>query len=96
MVDNGQHGGDPEAYVRGQRKDDPCAMNPGDCDEGLSFSIWEKYDYDPEVMIKFKENPENFPKKYIVSSGAEFDTVAAKACPGFAIFRQVQLSKFFV
>ena len=89
MVDNGVHD-DPRAYIRTEDNEkDACAQNPKNCDEGLSFSIWEKFNYDPEVMIKFKENPDNFPKKYIVSSGAEFDVVTAKSCPGFAIYRQV-------
>ena len=92
MIDNGVHD-DVTAYVRGQGQD-MCAKNPGNCEDGLSFSIWEKFNYDPNVMINFQDSPDNFPKKYIVSSGAEFDYTTAKACPGFAIFRQVCRLKF--
>ena len=88
MIDNGQHAGQPLAY---KRKGDQCALHPKFCDDGLSFAIWEKFKYDPEVMDdnNFKTDPSNFPKKYIVSSGAEFDFKTAKSCPGFAIYRQV-------
>ena len=87
MIDNGRHD-DPLSY---KRSGDECADHPKFCDDGLSFSIWEKFKYDPEVMDdkNFKDDPSNFPKKYIVSSGAEFDFKTAKSCPGFAIYRQV-------
>ena len=45
---------------------------------------------------KFKDDPSNFPKKYIVSSGAEFDFKTAKSCPGFAIYRQVNCTRFML
>ena len=93
MIDNGVHD-ETNQYVRTEASGvkDSCAENPGNCEDGLSFAIWEKFNYDPEVMIQFKEKPDNFPPKYIVSSGAEFDIVTAKSCPGFAIFRQVYIA----
>ena len=92
MVDNGRHLED-DRYIRRDANGipDPCAQNPEFCEEGLSFSIWEKYNYDSRVMSQFKADPGNFPRKYIVSSGADFDETTAKACPGFAIFRQVEI-----
>ena len=87
MIDNGIHN-DDDSYVR---KGDKCALNPAFCEDGLSFSIWEKFSYDPKVMEEFQEHAENFPRKYIVTSGADFDEETAKSCPGFAIFRQVQI-----
>ena len=96
MVDNGVHN-DANQYVRTEEngEKDTCAKNPANCKDGLSFSIWEKFTYDPDVMIRFKENPNNFPPKYIVSSGAYFDIETEKSCPGFAIFRQVYIASVF-
>ena len=89
MIDDGKDKEDPKSYV-GEQGKDTCAKNPVDCEDGLSFSIWEKFNYDSKVMTEF-ENME-FPKKYIVSSGAEFDVVKATSCPGFALYRQVYTS----
>jgi hypothetical protein len=87
MIDDGKAKEDPKSYVR---KQDTCGKNPAYCDDGLSFSIWEKFNYDSKVMTMF--GAMEFPKKYIVSSGAEFDVVRATSCPGFAIYRQVYTS----
>ena len=92
MIDNGVHD-EAKDYVRTEASGgkDACAMNPGNCEDGLSFSIWEKFEYNPIVMINFKADPSTLPRKYLVSSGAEFDVTTAKACPGFAIYRQVHI-----
>ena len=88
MIDDGKEKEDPKSYV-GEKGKDTCAKNPKECGDGLSFSIWEKFNYDSKVMTKFDDM--DFPKKYIVSSGGEFDVVSATSCPGFAIYRQVHI-----
>ena len=97
MVDSGAHI-DDDYYIRKDENGipDKCAKNPEFCEDGLSFSIWEKYDYDSRVMTQFKADAGNFPRKYIVSSGADYDETTAKACPGFAIFRQVGILWMFI
>ena len=54
---------------------DRCAENPVHCDEGLSFSIWEKITYDSNVLVDRHDNQAQ-DRKYIVSSGGDYDPVA--------------------
>ena len=68
------------------KKDDDCSNHIKNCEDGYSFSIWEKNVYDRNTMTNY--GLVDFKKKYIVSSGVEFDLVTATACPGFAIYRQ--------
>lgn len=65
---------------------DVCALNPKDCPDGLTVSIWEKNTYDPVTLIEYQKT--EFPRKYLVSSGADFDRETAEAYPGFAIYRE--------
>ncbi len=67
---------------------DACQVNPANCTNGLSFSIWEKITYDSNIMTGWN-TPESFPRRYIVSTGAQFDTVSGTAYPGFALYHQV-------
>ena len=54
MIDDGKAKEDPLSYVRGQGED-TCANHPKNCEDGLSFSIWERFNYDSKVMTKFDE-----------------------------------------
>ena len=62
------------------RKDDPCSLHLKDCPDGYSFSLWEKNGYDSNTMVNY--GLIKFQKKYIVSSGAEYDLDKGTACPG--------------
>lgn len=64
---------------------DLCILNPKDChDSGLSFSIWEKVSYGEEVLNVKRQHE----KKYIFSTGADFDYEKEKAYAGMALFHQ--------
>ena len=67
--------------------DDDCARNPKFCKDGLTLSVWEKNTFDSSVMVPPEDG--EFPRKYLVSSGATFDRDTGFATPGFAIYRQV-------
>ena len=71
---------------RWARKNDLCSTHPKKCVNGGSFSIWEKSNYDQSTMIN--HGLMKFKRKYIVSSGAEFDPDSGTSCPGFAIYRE--------
>lgn len=68
------------------RPGDECQVNPLHCENGLSFSIWEKITYDSNILLDTSENAQS--KKYIISSGADYDPISGKAYPGFAIYHQ--------
>ena len=67
--------------------DDACAANPKYCKDGLTVSVWEKNTFDDSVMLPPEDG--EFPRKYLVSSGATFNRDTGFATPGFAIYRQV-------
>ena len=56
------------------REGDRCVENPINCEEGLSFSIWEKITYDSNVLIDRDSKVPD--RKYVVSSGGDYDPVA--------------------
>ena len=60
--------------------DETCIADPRNCNNGLSFSIWEKVIYEEEVLNVNKEHG----KKYIFSTGA--DTENDKSFPGMALY----------
>ena len=62
---------------------DPCMGNPINCTEGLSYSVWEMMTYSADVI----EGASNT-KKYIVSTGGDFNSRSGKAWPGVAIYHQ--------
>lgn len=64
-----------------------CVKNPRDCVDGLSFSIWEKIDFDENIMVDYKKSGE-MPRRYVMSTGAQYDREVAVAWPGFAIYHQ--------
>ena len=53
---------------------DTCVENPINCEEGLSFSIWEKITYDSNVLVDRENAVQD--RKYIVSSGGDYDPIA--------------------
>ena len=57
------------------KEGDRCAENPIYCDEGLSFSVWEKISYDSNVLVD-RGNTAAKDRKYIVSSGGDYDPIA--------------------
>ena len=65
---------------------DDCAANPADCDNGLSFSIWERMSYDTNVLVDRDTKTQS--RKYIVSSGADYDPLTGNAYPGFALYHE--------
>ena len=69
------------------KENDECIRNPGNCSNGLSFSLFYWPDYnelDAELAIPNKNlaGNSNFEKEYILSSGGDF------GIPGIAIYRQ--------
>jgi len=71
---------DPNNTVNGL---DPCMSNPINCTEGLSYSVWELMVWSPDVL----EGGGN-KKKYVVSTGGDFNSRTGKAWPGVAIYHQ--------
>ncbi len=69
------------------KDNDACARNPKDCPDGLTFSIWEKNTFDP-IDLAYHGN-KAFKKKYLVSSGCEYNAETGYAYPGFSIYREV-------
>jgi len=63
---------------------DPCMMNPINCTDGISFSVWEQMAFPSNVI----DSSENQQKKYVISNGGDFNPRNGKAWPGFAIFHQ--------
>ena len=65
---------------------DECAKNPINCTDGLSFSIWEKMSYDANVLVDRENKIQG--RKYVVSSGADYDPLTGRAYPGFAVYHE--------
>ena len=65
------------------KQGDTCVVNPLNCEEGLSFSIWEKITYDSNVLVD-RENPVQ-DRKYIVSSGGDYDPIAGTGMVGIGL-----------
>lgn len=65
---------------------DECGKNPINCTDGLSFSIWEKMSYDTNVLVDRDIKIQS--RKYVVSSGADYDPLTGIAYPGFAIYHE--------
>ena len=74
-------------WIRSDEKKVPktCIKNPLYCKDGFTMSIWEKNAFDAQVLSEV-----GGVKKYLVSSGADFDRNKGYAYPGFAIYRQVK------
>merc|ERR1712106_761108 len=59
--------------------------NPMHCNKGLSFSVWEKGEH-PMEIVNNPNDPDLFKKKYVISTGADFDKDLEKNIPGFAVY----------
>jgi len=57
---------------------EPCVMNPLNCTNGISFSVWEQLLYDANVI----RGTTNTNKRYIISTGGDFDPVAGSPGQG--------------
>jgi len=68
-----------------KKSTDNCISNPSNCKNGLSFSVWEKVEH-PMDIVNDPNNADLFNKKYIVSTGADYDRTLQKNIPGFAIY----------
>ena len=55
-------------FLKPERANNDCIINPADCEEGLSFSIFHFFDY-PEEPEEFFNRSKTFELEYIVSSG---------------------------
>ena len=67
---------------------DLCQANPKHCEEGLSFSVWEKVYYEENPLIGYEIGNEFEERAYVVSTGAEYFPGNGTAYPGFAIYHQ--------
>lgn len=62
---------------------DKCMTNPMNCTDGLSFSVWEMMSFSSDVI-----EGKSTSKKYVVSTGGDFNPRTGKAWPGIAIYHQ--------
>jgi len=63
---------------------DPCMSNPVNCTEGLSWSVWEQMSYGSDII----DPKGGQAKKYIMSTGGDYNSRSGKAWPGFALYHQ--------
>lgn len=63
---------------------DDCIRNLTTCEEGMSFSIYEKIGYDARI---FDFNLDHR-RRYSLSTGGDFDLVTNKSYPGFSLYRE--------
>ena len=68
-----------------QRSGDTCIGNPVNCADGLSFSVWEKMEY-PMDIINNPNSTTLFTRRYVVSTGGDYDETLGKSVPGFSIY----------
>ena len=66
------------------KKGDRCILHPKDCHRGISFSIWEKVSYKEDVLNVDKDHD----KRYVFSTGGDFDEEKGLLYPGMAIYHQ--------
>ena len=66
---------------------DECMKNPKNCDRGLSFSIFEKVYY-PRAIIDIHPDGQDWDKKYVFSTGGDYDKTLAKTVPGIALYHK--------
>jgi len=63
---------------------DPCMLNPLNCTDGLSWSVWEQMQYGADIIDP--NGGQN--KKYIMSTGGDYNPRSGKSWPGFALYHQ--------
>ena len=62
---------------------DDCIINPDNCPDGLSFSIFYMPDYaEAETDTALADPHGNFEREYILSNGGDIGS------PGFSIYRE--------
>ena len=66
----------------GFEETDPCMLNPANCTEGFSWSVWEKMVFGSDIVGPSGKQA----KKYIMSTGGDFNGANGKAWPGFALY----------
>merc|ERR1719245_778489 len=59
-------------------------LNPANCTEGFSWSVWEKMVFGSDIVGPSGKQA----KKYIMSTGGDFNGANGKAWPGFALYHQ--------
>ena len=69
--------------------DHPCMMNPMNCTEGFSWSVWENMMFGADIV----DPSGGGARKYIMSTGGDFNPKNGKAWPGFALYHQVIIIK---
>ena len=71
-----------------RRSTDTCIVNPVNCNDGLSFSVWEKMEHPMDIIID--PNSASFTKKYLISTGGDYEISAdgstGRSVPGMAIY----------
>ena len=66
---------------------DDCIINPAECQDGLSFSIFYMPDYaETETDSALADPSSNFEREYILSNGGDIGS------PGFSIYREGNFS----
>ena len=70
--------------VENELDHDACMLNPMNCTKGLSWSVWEQMQYGSDLLDPKGGNT----KKYIMSTGGDFNPKNGKAWPGFALYHQ--------
>ena len=65
-------------------KFDKCITNPTFCTDGFSISIYEKVMYDTTIFDRVRTRS----KRYVVSTGADYDTSTGILFPGVSIYRR--------
>jgi len=70
--------------VENELDHDACMLNPMNCTKGLSWSVWEQMQYGSDLLDPKGGNT----KKYIMSTGGDFNSKNGKAWPGFALYHQ--------
>ena len=66
---------------------DKCIQNPIHCHQGLSFSVFEKVIHPRKLIDLLPDDPE-FEKRYILSTGADFDRELNVSIPGLALYHE--------
>ena len=63
---------------------DDCIKHPKNCHKGLAFSIWEKATFTSKVLNIFASHQ----KRYILSSGGDYDYDSGETWPGFSLYHE--------
>ena len=79
--------------IANELENDPCMLNPANCTEGFSWSIFENMVFGADIVGPAGGQK----KKYIMSTGGDFNPKNGRAWPGFALFHQVnEVSTYYL